>query len=139
MFDKQLRSEAYTYLTVDRQRSKELTNEMVWRVAESKPMEGDLKALFGDKSDEVMDRYSKSLVKNKQQALEELRSEIEDKMINVWYGGFDPAKVKRSSKALRAEVQKNATGSQAKADSADRTVFLHTAALAKARRLQAAS
>lgn len=139
MFDKQLRSEAYTYLTVDRQRSKELTNEMVWRVAESKPMEGDLKALFGDKSDEVMDRYSKALVKNKQQALEELRSEIEDKMINVWYGGFDPAKVKRSSKALRAEVQKNATGSQAKDDSADRTVFLHTAALAKARRLQAAS
>ena len=139
MFDKQLRSEAYTYLTVDRQRSKELTNEMVWRVAESKPMEGDLKALFGDKSDEVMDRYSKSLVKNKQKALEELRSEIEDKMINVWYRGFDPAEVKRSSKALRAEVQKNATGSQAKDDSADRTVFLHTAALAKTRRLQAAS
>lgn len=139
MFDKQLRSEAYTYLTVDRQRSKELTNEMIWRVAESKPMEGDLKALFGDKSDEVMSRYSKALVKNKEQALSDLRSEIEDRMIDVWYGGYDPAKVKRSSKALRAEVQKNATGSQAKADSTDRTVFLHTAALAKARRLQEVS
>lgn len=139
MFDKQLRSEAYTYLTVDRQRSKELSNEVIWRVAESKPMEGDLKALFGDKSDEVLERYSKALNRNKQQALGELRSEIEDRMIDVWYGGYDPGKVKRSSKTLRAEVQQNAIGSTAKTDATERAVFSLTSALVKARRLQTAS
>jgi hypothetical protein len=113
MFDKQLRTEAYTYLTVDRQRSKELTNEVLWRVSDNKPMEGDLKILFGDKSDEVMNRYSKALNKNKPQALSDLRSEIEDRMIDVWYGGYDPNKVKRSSKSLRAEVQQNATEAKA--------------------------
>jgi hypothetical protein len=76
-------------------------------------MEGDLKILFGDKSDEVMNRYSKALNKNKPQALSDLRSEIEDRMIDVWYGGYDPNKVKRSSKSLRAEVQQNATEAKA--------------------------
>jgi hypothetical protein len=112
LLDKQLQKEAHSYLTVDRARSKELTNEMVWRIASDKPIEGDLQVLFGNKSRDVKSRYIKALSTNKQQALLQLRSEIEDRMIDVWYGGYDPNKVKRSSKSLRAEVQQNATGAK---------------------------
>jgi hypothetical protein len=85
---------------------------MVWRIASDKPIEGDLQVLFGNKSRDVKSRYIKALSTNKQQALLQLRSEIEDRMIDVWYGGYDPNKVKRSSKSLRAEVQQNATGAK---------------------------
>lgn len=112
MLDEQLRKEAYTFLTVDRKRSGELVDEIVWRVSDKKPFEGDLQALFGDNSQAKAQEYTRLLTQgNKEQAKQRIQDEIEDRMIEVWYGGYNSSRIKNRAKALRREVAAQATRS----------------------------
>lgn len=108
MLDEQLQREAYTFLTVDKKRSNELVDEIVWRAAENKPPEGDLASLYGDagasKFAEYRDRLSKADGAAKDAVKVEIRKEIEERMIETWYGGYDPMKVKRRSRELKRDL-----------------------------------
>jgi hypothetical protein len=111
MLDKQLQREAYTYLTVDKQRSRELLNEVAWRASENKGFEGDLKNLFGDESEAKATEFSKLLnsTNSSDEARDKIRDEIENRMLDVWYGGYNPTAVKNAQKDLRKEVIAQAT------------------------------
>lgn len=106
--DEQLQREAYTFLTVDKKRSNELVDEVVWRAAENKPPEGDLASLYGDagtsKFVEYRDRLSKADGAAKDAVKVDIRKEIEERMIETWYGGYDPMKVKRRSQELKRDL-----------------------------------
>ena len=66
-------------------------------------MEGDLKTLFGDKADATRDRFAK-LLKDKKSANKNraiIRDEIEERMLDVWYGGYDWGKAQNAAKGPR--------------------------------------
>lgn len=108
LLDEQLEREAWTYLNVDRKRSGELVDELVWRISENKQMEGDLAALFGDSSKTKMSEYAKSLKTTSGTAREkiksDIRSEVEERMIETWYGGYSPKTVKNAQKQIKKDL-----------------------------------
>jgi hypothetical protein len=118
MLDEQLQREAYQYLTVDIKRANELVNESIWRIGEGAKLgdtrvkgndaSGDLGYLFGDEADATTQRWSKALADagegGRAQVKQMMRTEIEAKMIEKWYGGYNPNKVKNAQKAIRKEL-----------------------------------
>lgn len=113
LLDEQLRKEAYTFLTVDKNRSQELVDEIVWRTTTNKPFEGDLGALYGDTAVDTARRYKSMLERvdgtAKAAVRENIRAEVEERMIETWYGGYKPTQVKRRAEVLAADVQRQAT------------------------------
>jgi hypothetical protein len=111
LLDEQLQKEAYQFLTVDKKRSFELVNEVVWRVAEDKPFDGDLGVLFGPEAATVKTTMASALSNpaTKDKAKERIRDLIEDKMLEKWYGGYDPKAVKKTQNAIREELTRNVT------------------------------
>lgn len=111
VLDEQLQKEAYQFLTVDKKRSSELVSEVVWRVSEKKPFEGDLLALFGTEAASVNKTMASALSNpaTKTAAKERIRELIEDKMLEKWYGGYNPKSVKKAQTAIRKELMLNVT------------------------------
>lgn len=107
MLDEQLRQEAYQFLNVDKKRSQELTNEIIWRVSENKPFEGDLGALFGEKSATTRSAMAQALssTKNREETKQAIRDQIEERMLDVWYGGYNASRVKKAQAAIQKELQ----------------------------------
>lgn len=98
---------AYKFLHVNHTRSAELLREMEWRAAEGQPMEGDLKYLFGDEADSKL-QYFKGMMEdkpNREANMKLIREEIEDKMLEKWYGGYDHKRNRNAAKTLRQEAQ----------------------------------
>ena len=112
LLDEQLQREAYTFLTVDKKRSQELIDEVVWRATTDKPPEGDIGALYGSSAAAKLSEYKRRLFavdgEAKAAVKEDIRSEIEERMIETWYGGYKPAAVKRRARELRADLKKQA-------------------------------
>lgn len=105
LLDEQLQKEAYQYLTVDNKRANELVDEVIWRVGEGMKFEGDLGSLFGDNSTVVKSRFKGFLATlPRDQAKQQIKSEIEGRMLDTWYGGYNPKQVKSSQKAIRNEL-----------------------------------
>lgn len=101
--NEELARDAYKYLHVNQVRAEELQREMIWRAFTKQPMEGDLKTLFGDKADATRDRFAK-LLKDKKSANKNraiIRDEIEERMLDVWYGGYDWGKAKSAAAGPR--------------------------------------
>ena len=111
LLDDQLQKEAYQFLTVDKKRSSELVNEVVWRVAEDKPFDGDLGVLFGPEAASAKTTMASALSNpaTKDKAKERIRDLIEDKMLEKWYGGYNPKTVKKAQTAIQAELMQNVT------------------------------
>lgn len=105
--DEELQRKAYTHLTVNRQRSKELVNEFVWKVADNKPMEGDLSTLFKDSTDTIKTEFNTRAAKDKTKAKEWLQDEIEERMIDTWYGGYNAGRVRKRQREIRAELDQS--------------------------------
>ena len=107
LLDEQLQKEAYTFLNVDRIRSKQLVDEVVWRISENKPFEGDLVTLYGTSSTAKNTEYRKLIQasNSSSEVKARIQEEIEDRMIDTWYGGYNAKKVKNARKELQAEVQ----------------------------------
>ena len=107
LLDEQLQREAYKFLNVDRKRSSELLDETIWRISENKPMEGDLAGLFGDQSATKMTEFSTRIktARNRDSALSQIRDEIEDRMLEVWYGGYNAKNVKKAQNQIQAELK----------------------------------
>lgn len=105
--DTELRSEGYKFLTVDKVRSRQLEEEILFRISKNEKFTGDLQALYGEQSDATFDRYAKMLANKgqREQAKQQIRSEVEDRMLEVWYGGYNPNKVKNTQKAIRKELE----------------------------------
>jgi len=122
LYDKQLQREAWSYLNVDRKRSGELLNELVWRVSENKPMEGDLNTLFGDNAASKMKEYTAALKSPTQREATKarIRSEIEDRMIETWYGGYNANRVKNAQKQIRKDLEKQVSPSAKATNKSDR-------------------
>lgn len=105
LLDEQLQQEAYQYLTVDNKRANELVSEVTWRVGENMKFEGDLGTLFGSDSDAAKSRFKNLLeTQPRTQARQQIKAEIETRMLDVWYGGYNPKKVKRAQTAIRKEL-----------------------------------
>lgn len=108
LLDEQLQREAYKYLTVDRKRSTELLDETIWRISENKPMEGDLAVLYGDESAAKLTEYRDRINnagRNRDQVKSDIQDEIEDRMLEKWYGGYNPKAVKKAQDGIRKELQ----------------------------------
>ncbi len=105
LLDEQLQQEAYQYLTVDNKRANELVNEVIWRVGEDMKFEGDLGALFGSNSTVAKSRFKGFLASMpRDQARQQIKAELEGRMLDVWYGGYKPKQVKNAQKAIRQEL-----------------------------------
>ena len=105
LLDEQLQQEAYQYLTVDNKRANELVSEVTWRVGENMKFEGDLGTLFGSDSAAAKSRFKNLLeTQPRTQARQQIKAEIETRMLDVWYGGYNPKKVKRAQTAIRKEL-----------------------------------
>jgi len=118
LLDEQLQREAYTFLTVDKKRSAELVNESIWRFSENATLSatkvagrgasGDLGALFGDSADATGRRWAKALDSadpaQRERVKQMMQGEIEDRMLEVWYGGYNPKSVKNAQNQIRAEL-----------------------------------
>lgn len=140
LYDKQLQREAWSYLNVDRKRSGELVNELVWRVSENKPMEGDLNTLFGDNAASKMKEYTAALKSPTQReaAKARIRSEIEDRMVETWYGGYDANRVKNAQKQIRKDLEQQVSPSDKETKKSDRMdVYTSTYQLQRVRLLAA--
>jgi hypothetical protein len=108
--DEQLQREAHRFLTVDKQRSQELSDEFIWRVASKKPMEGDLSAVLGTNSTSIAARYTKMRAQNSRLADEWLRDQIEEGMIDKWYGGYSAAAVKNAQRQIKKDLEAQISG-----------------------------
>lgn len=105
LLDEQLQQEAYQYLTVDSKRANELVNEVIWRVGEDMKFEGDLGTLFGGNSTIAKSRFKGFLESlPRDQARQQIKAELEGRMLDVWYGGYNPKQVKNAQKAIRQEL-----------------------------------
>jgi hypothetical protein len=105
LLDEQLQQEAYQYLTVDNKRANELVNEVIWRVGEDMKFEGDLGTLFGSNSTVAKSRFKGFLASMpRDQARQQIKAELEGRMLDVWYGGYNPKQVKNAQKAIRQEL-----------------------------------
>ena len=105
LLDEQLQQEAYQYLTVDNKRANELVNEVIWRVGEDMKFEGDLGTLFGDNSTVAKSRFKGFLESlPRDQARQQIKAELEGRMLDVWYGGYNPKQVKNAQKTIRQEL-----------------------------------
>ena len=105
LLDEQLQQEAYQYLTVDNKRANELVNEVIWRVGEDMKFEGDLGTLFGGNSTIAKSRFKGFLESlPRDQARQQIKAELEGRMLDVWYGGYNPKQVKNAQKAIRQEL-----------------------------------
>jgi hypothetical protein len=105
LLDEQLRREAYSFLNVDHRRSRQLLDELLWRISENKPMEGDLEHLFGKEHDQKMSSFVDLLGKDPKKGREAIREEIEERMLDVWYGGYSPDKVRNAQKRIRKQLE----------------------------------
>lgn len=105
--DAELRNEGYKFLTVDKTRSRQLEEEILFKITKDEKFSGDLEALYGEASAATFSRYKKMLSdpRQREEAKRQIRSEIEDRMLEVWYGGYNPNKVKNTQKAIRKELQ----------------------------------
>jgi hypothetical protein len=105
LLDEQLQQEAYQYLTVDNKRANELVNEVIWRVGEDMKFEGDLGTLFGSSSTVAKSRFKGFLASMpRDQARQQIKAELEGRMLDVWYGGYNPKQVKNAQKTIRQEL-----------------------------------
>ena len=106
MLDEQLQKEAYRFLTIDSLRARQLQNDFVYSVVEDREIEGHLGYLIGDKGKELKARFQTTLkAKGKEAAKDEVLDTIEEAMIEKWYGGYSPAKVKKAQQDIRAELE----------------------------------
>lgn len=116
LLDRELQRDAFKFLTVDKRRSQELLDETIWRVSEKKGFDGDLANLYGDQSTAKFKEYSDRLMRvegaEKERVKQQIRDEIEDQMIEKWYGGYEPKKVKRRATEIRTELNNSIKGSR---------------------------
>lgn len=107
VLDEEVRLEGYKFLTVDKTRARQLEEEILYRISKKEKFDGDLRVLFGAKSDETIARYTKMLsnTATRDQAKQQIRAEVEDRMLDVWYGGYSAPKVSNAQKAIRKELE----------------------------------
>jgi len=105
--DEQLQREAYKFLTVDRKRSGELLDEVIFFISEKKPMKGDLANLFGNQSGVKIAEFTKRMnnTRDREATKSQIRDEIEDLMLERWYGGYNPKNVKNAQRKIRSELE----------------------------------